>query len=79
MILLKLKAILWGGHAYNKEHNLRNFKESPNSGVVNEEIDAVNFQNYYHQGKGEALRTTYKGRSIAKDLTPLSIYFNIKK
>jgi len=64
-------------HAYNREFGLSDY--SPSSvGIINEEVDAVSFENLYHIGKGEPIRTKFAGKNIAPVLIPSGLYYNFK-
>jgi RHS repeat-associated protein len=67
-------------HAYNRKNGLLDLGNSgQNSGVRNEEIDAINFQNIIRDKEGKDPRIIFGGVDVSKDLTPVTLYKNYKK
>jgi hypothetical protein len=62
-------------HSFNIQKGIRDFSKT-SSGVAKEEVDSVNFQNLYHNGKREPLRTNHAGKDISSDLIPPYLYWN---
>jgi RHS repeat-associated protein len=64
-------------HAYNRKNGLQDLGNSgQNSGVRNEEIDAINFQNIIRDKEGKSPRIIFGGVDVSKDLTPVTLYKN---